>query len=103
MPEIVDYIADTPIRSSEKSKKETGVEQDAMSTLLLRLKLRARVYLRADFCGDWAVDTSGERRAPFHLLTRGTGWLHEPGAPARLMTPGDLVVFPADSSHMVSR
>jgi AraC-like DNA-binding protein len=48
------------------------------------------------------VDTSGERRAPFHLVTRGTGWLHQPGAAPQLMTTGDLVVFPRDSAHALS-
>ncbi len=75
---------------------------DGLSVLLSRLKLGASVFLRADFCGDWAVDTSGERRAPFHLVTRGTGWLHKPGEPAVLLTAGDLVVFPRDSEHTLS-
>ena len=67
MPDTIEFVADTPNRAT--------VDGDALSTLLRRLKLSARVYLRADFCGDWAVDSSGERRAPFHLVTRGTEWL----------------------------
>ena len=94
MPHSLEFIADTPT--------DDELRGDGLSTLLRRLKLSARVYLRADFCGDWAVDASGERRAPFHLVTRGTGWLHEPGAPTRLLTAGDLVVFPGDSPHTLS-
>ncbi len=75
---------------------------DGLSILLSRLKLRAQVFLRADFCGDWAIDTSGQRRAPFHLVTHGIGWLHDPGSSPRLLTAGDLVVFPGDSSHTLS-
>lgn len=85
-----------------KTPEHTGCADDGLSALLSRLKLRASVFLRAEFCGDWAVDTSGERRAPFHLVTRGTGWLHKPGEPAVLLTAGDLVVFPRDSEHTLS-
>lgn len=67
-----------------------------------RIVLSARVFLRAEFCGNWAVDTSGERRAPFHLITRGTGWLHEAGASPRLLTAGELVVFPHDARHTLA-
>jgi len=56
---------------------------DPLSALLRRLRLSARVTLRAEFCGNWGVDTSEERRVPFHLLTRGSGWLHEPGQDPR--------------------
>jgi AraC-like DNA-binding protein len=94
MPVTSEYIANTPT--------EPGITGDPLSTLLRRLRLSARVFLRADFCGDWAVDTSGERRAPFHLVTRGTGWLHQPGAAPQLMTAGDLVVFPSDTAHALS-
>ena len=88
------FIAETPKRS------EPG--QDALSALLYRLRLSARVFLRADFCGAWGVDSSGERRVPFHLVTRGSGWLHEPGRPPRELVAGELVVFPHDGSHILS-
>ncbi len=75
---------------------------DPWSKVLKRLRLSAKVDLRADFCGCWGVDTSGSRRAPFHLLTRGTGWLHQPGKDPVQLTPGDLVIFPRDSRHVLA-
>ena len=56
-------------------------EPDALSTMLSRLSLSAEVYVNADFCGAWAVDTSGSRRIPFHLIGRGRAWLHLDGEP----------------------
>ena len=94
MPNTVDSVSYPP--------EGDRYDGDGLSALLRRLKLSARVFLRADFCGDWGVDTSGERRAPFHLVTRGTGWLHEPGAEPVFLTAGDLVVFPGDSAHTLS-
>jgi AraC-like DNA-binding protein len=74
---------------------------DALTAILQRL--RAGVFVHADFCGTWAVDTSGHRKVPFHLIGRGSGWLHtndteEP----RLLSAGDLVVFPHDARHVIS-
>jgi len=75
---------------------------DALSAIVRGLKLRAEVYVNADFCGTWAIDTSGSRRVPFHLLGSGACWLHLTGQPARLLTAGQLVLFPHDQSHVLS-
>ncbi len=94
MTESAQFIAETP----------DGPEfsRDALSALLHRLRLTARVFLRADFCGAWGVDSSGERRVPFHLVTRGSGWLHEPERPPRELVAGELVLFPHDGPHVLS-
>ena len=95
MAKSVKSIAETPAASADG--------YDPLSALLRRLRLRARVFLRAEFCGSWAVDTSGDRRAPFHLVTRGTGWLHQPGGRDPLpLTAGDLVIFPNDRPHTLA-
>ena len=52
------------------------LEPDALSDILRRLRLRAEVYAHPEFCGAWAVDKSGHRKAVFYLIERGTGWLH---------------------------
>jgi AraC-like DNA-binding protein len=67
---------------------------DALSSVLSRLDLRADVYVNGDFCGAWAIDSSGSRRIPFHLVGRGEAWLHVEGEPAKLLSSGDLVLFP---------
>lgn len=76
---------------------------DALSAILQRLGLRAGVFVHADFCGTWAVDTSGHRKVPFHLIGRGKGWLHtDDTREPRLLSVGDLVVFPHDAHHVIS-
>ena len=75
---------------------------DLLSVLLRHIELRARVYLRAEFCGRWAVDASGQHRAPFHLITRGSGWLHIEGQEPQQLTGGELVIFPQDTPHTIS-
>ena len=75
-------------------------ETDALSDILRKMRLKAEVYARPDFCGTWAVDTSGHRKVAFHLIERGSGWLHtEDGVPPTQMVTGDLVIFPHDAPH----
>jgi AraC family transcriptional activator of mtrCDE len=76
---------------------------DALSAIFARLGLHAEIYLRAEFCGEWGVDTSGTRKAAFHLIEHGRGWLHTNDSdPPRLLGGGDLVVFPHDAPHCIS-
>lgn len=75
---------------------------DSLSAILNRLQLSAEVYVNGSFCGDWAVDTSGSQRIPFHLIGYGEAWLHSPDSVPRLLQAGDLVVFPRDTRHTIA-
>lgn len=75
---------------------------DALSSVLSRLELQAEVYVNGDFCGAWAVDTSGSRRIPFHLIGKGKAWLHMEGKPEQMLATGDLVIFPRDNQHILA-
>ena len=75
---------------------------DALSSVLSQLQLTADVYSDGDFCGAWALDTSGSRRIPFHLVGKGEAWLHVEGHNARPLSSGDLVLFPRDSRHVIA-
>jgi len=77
-------------------------DPDALSSVLARLQLNAEVYSDGDFCGAWALDTSGSRRIPFHLIGRGEAWLHVDGQPTQMLSCGDLVIFPRDCPHIVA-
>jgi AraC family transcriptional regulator, activator of mtrCDE len=76
---------------------------DILSEILRTLRLRATVFLHACFYGDWAVDTSGERRATFHMIASGDCWLHLPDRTDPIpLSDGDLIVFPHDARHTLS-
>jgi len=75
---------------------------DPLSQLLVNLKLHAEVYVNHQFCGNWAIDTSGSRRVPFHLVGDGDAWLHiKENDPINLKV-GDLIMFPKDHEHILS-
>lgn len=67
------------------------------------MRLTAEIYARPDYCGTWAVDTSGHRKVAFHLIEKGSAWLHtDDGADPLPLVTGDLVLFPRDAPHAIS-
>lgn len=81
---------------------ESQIPDDALTRLLDRMHIEAQLFKHRDYCGHWAIDTSGSGLVPFHLIERGTGWLHVEGQPAQLLQAGDFVLFPRDLPHVVS-
>ncbi len=76
---------------------------DGLSVILAKLGMKVEIFMQADLCGLWAMDTSGHRKMPFHLVEQGTGWLHTTDSkPPRLLGSGDFVVFPHDAPHCIS-
>ncbi len=75
---------------------------DPLSILLSRLELTAQVFANGDYCGAWAVDTSGTKKIPFHIIGSGDAWLHFKDQPPRKLSSGDLAVFPHDNSHILA-
>jgi AraC family transcriptional activator of mtrCDE len=75
---------------------------DPLSTLLSSLELTAQVFANGDYCGAWAVDTSGTKKIPFHIIGSGAAWLHFQDNPPRELSSGDIVIFPNDDSHLMA-
>lgn len=76
---------------------------DALTPVLRQLRLRTNIFLHADFCDVWAVDTSGQKKATFHVVAHGDCWLHfADGEAPILLRAGDLLVLPRDKPHRIS-
>jgi AraC-like DNA-binding protein len=76
-------------------------QADVIRDLLSAYRLSAQVYPEVRYCGSWSLSTSGSRRCAFHLVVRGTCWLHlDEGAPTPLGA-GDLVLVPRDATHLL--
>lgn len=79
------------------------LSNDALSDILRRMRLTAEIYARPEYCGTWAVDTSGHRKMAFHLIERGRAWLHtDDNAAPVAMISGELVLFPRDAPHAIA-
>lgn len=78
-------------------------ENDLLSLVLNTSRLSTQVFFYDRLCNSWSINTSGSKRATFHLVGEGEGWLHlkSQSQPIRLCA-GDLVIFPHDAWHVVS-
>lgn len=75
---------------------------DTLTDVLRLLRLRTNVFLHSSFCGVWAVDTSGQKKAAFHVVSSGDCWLHLDGQAPIPLHAGDLLVLPRDAPHRLS-
>jgi AraC family transcriptional regulator, activator of mtrCDE len=81
----------------------TRPDEDLLSDILSTYQLRAVVIDTPRMCGAWQLSTAGEKRAAFHWLGEGPGFLHMRTLREPLpLGAGDLVVFPHDAWHMIS-
>ncbi len=73
---------------------------DSLSALLSAFRLDVDIIHNAQYCGEWAVDTSGLGYVSFHLVTYGECHAESEcmDAPLLLKT-GDFILFPHDSPH----
>jgi AraC-like DNA-binding protein len=77
---------------------------DEMSRMLRELTVRSAVYCISDFGAPWGFRVEGSRTAKFHLVLSGTAVLSLEGdgeQDDRHLRPGDFVVLPHGSQHVV--
>lgn len=72
---------------------------DVIRDLLSAYRLSATVYPPVNSCGSWSLGTSGARKCVFHLIGRGSCWMHlRSEAPMRLEA-GDFALLPRNAWH----
>lgn len=76
---------------------------DLLSGFLGQCRVSATVFASPSVCGNWRINTTGLHRLGFHLVARGSCWLHMRGfaAPEPLRT-GDLLLVPGHHWHVLS-
>lgn len=80
-----------------------ALTRDVLTSVLRTLRLRVRLLSRGDYCGQWALDSGERNKATFHLVGRGSLWMHcatrdEP----LLLSEDDLLVFHRPQWHQFS-
>lgn len=73
----------------------------ALNQLLATLKIEANVFHNGQYCGVWAVDTSGQNRMTFHVVSTGKCFLSVDEQTLELRA-GDAIFFPNDAQHRAS-
>jgi len=72
-----------------------------LNQLLAALKVEANVFHNGQYCGMWAIDTSGRQRMTFHVVSHGACRL-QVGEQIMELHQGDVVFLPSDSTHRAS-
>jgi len=74
---------------------------NALNQLLSSLKVEANVHHNGQYCGDFAVDTSGTGRMTFHVVSKGRCFFELGGQTVEL-AKGDAVFMPCDAQHCIT-
>ena len=76
---------------------------DLLSDFLVQARVHASVFASPSVCGAWRINTTGMHRLGFHLVARGTCWLHMRGfAAPEPLRAGDLLLIPGEQWHVLS-
>lgn len=77
---------------------------DVLSPFLEQLHFNAHLVFEGGLCGPWSISaTDNIGRTTFHLVTKGSVWLHGlPDVRPLQMKAGDLVLFPRDTGCTLS-
>ncbi len=79
-------------------------ELELLDRILASTSLASDVFFVGEPCGEWRMNTSGSGHAAFHLVLRGSPWIHLPGRAEsrRQLHEGDFVFFPRDAAHVLT-
>jgi len=76
---------------------------DVLNDILDTLNLKGALYFRTDFSRPWAVTVPHlAQAARFHLVVQGTCHVGFPSGNSVDLGPGDLVLIPQGSSHVLA-
>lgn len=76
---------------------------DVLNQLFSTFKVSANIFHNGQYCGDWAVDTSGTHYINFHVVSFGRCFVRVKGNNEEvILEQGDLVLFPKDVSHCMT-
>ena len=70
--------------------------------LIDSLELKASVFHVGQYCGNWKASTAGRARASFHLILRGTSYLHLENHEPIALAAGEGVFLLRDLPHFLS-
>lgn len=75
---------------------------DLLTQILLGLRLEGVEYGRCLMRAPWAIAFPARKEARFHFVARGSCWLKTPGSDWVQLNPGDAVLLPRGSAHVLA-
>jgi len=76
---------------------------DVLNQLFSTFKVQSEIFYNVQYCGNWAIDTSGTQNITFHIVTHGKCELltSSNASETIYLTVGDIVIFPRDMGHQL--
>lgn len=76
---------------------------DVLNQLFSTFKVSSEIFHNGQYCGSWALDTSGLHYMNFHIVSHGTCYLTVADNPQiHQLEEGDMVLFPKDIKHCIT-
>jgi AraC-like DNA-binding protein len=96
-------MLDHSSRSTRSFAQESPGARDTLTQVLLGLRLDGVEYGRCLLRAPWAVAFPAQREARFHFVASGKGcWLRTPATDWLRLNPGDAVLLPRGSFHILA-
>jgi len=77
-------------------------DRDELTEILLGLRLDGVEYGRCVMRAPWAIAFPAQRSARFHFVGNGGCWLRTPSTEWKRLDPGDAVLLPRGSFHIMA-
>jgi AraC-like DNA-binding protein len=75
---------------------------DALTAVLAMAGVRGAVAATLDAAEPWGLALDAVPGAAFHAVTDGLAWLRVPGRPDTRLMPGDVVLLPTGTAHILA-
>ncbi len=79
---------------------------ELLDRVLASTPIASSIFFAGEPCGDWRMSNSDSPRtgAVFHLVLRGSPWMHDPGGlnRPRQLQAGDFIFLPRDAEHVLT-
>ena len=95
---MLDFLS----KSEDLGSREAVDRRDSLTQILLGLRLDGVEYGRCVMRAPWAVAFAPQRSARFHFVATGGCWLYTPATEWKRLNPGDAVLLPRGSFHILA-
>ncbi len=85
-----------------RPNRDPKTGQDALTEILLGLRLDGVEYGRCVMREPWAVAFPAKREASFHFVAQGSCWMHTATTGWLQLNPGDAVLLPHGTAHVMA-
>ena len=101
MPEKLNSLPIRPKPAWCSAHRYSG-EVDALAAVLAAAGVRGTIAATLNAADPWGFDLDDIPGAAFHAITEGAAWLCLPGQPDTRLLPGDVVLLPAGTAHVLA-